>query len=137
MQEMKKWLDREAADSAGLRVHFPIEIRWSCSDDIWLSPSYGRDTCWIGVVTYRPYGLPMPYREFQEKFSSLLKSYGGRPHWAKQHVLGPKTLEVIYPKFKDFQQLLRRVDPSGVLLSENVRRHVVGENIPDRLFERR
>ncbi|KIR27416.1 D-arabinono-1,4-lactone oxidase [Cryptococcus deuterogattii 99/473] len=137
LQEMKKWLDREAADPAGLRVHFPIEIRWSCSDDIWLSPSYGRDTCWIGVVTYRPYGLSVPYREFQDKFSSLLQSYGGRPHWAKQHVLGPKTLEVIYPKFKDFQQVLRRVDPNGVLLSENVRRHVEGENIPHRMFERR
>lgn len=137
MQEMKKWLDREAADPAGLRVHFPIEIRWSCADDIWLSPSYGRDTCWIGVVTYRPYGLSVPYRQFHEKFSSLLKSYGGRPHWAKQHILGPKTLEVIYPKFKDFQQVLRRVDPSGVLLSENVRRHVQGESIPESLFERR
>lgn len=33
--------------------------------------------------------------------------------------------------------MLRRVDPNGVLLSENVRRHVEGENIPHRMFERR
>jgi hypothetical protein len=50
---MKVWLEKEAADPNGLRVHFPIEIRWSAADDIFLSPAYGRETCWIGVVTYR------------------------------------------------------------------------------------
>jgi L-gulonolactone oxidase len=50
---MRDWLDKEELDPNGLRVHFPIEIRWSCEDDIWLSPSYGRETTWIGVVTYR------------------------------------------------------------------------------------
>jgi L-gulonolactone oxidase len=53
LQEMREWLDKEASDPKGLRVHFPIEIRWSSADDIYLSPSYGRETCWIGVVTYR------------------------------------------------------------------------------------
>lgn len=53
MAEMRQWLDAEAAAPNGLRVHFPVEIRWSAADDIWLSPSYGRETTWIGVVTYR------------------------------------------------------------------------------------
>lgn len=50
---MREWLAKEAADPKGLRVHFPVEVRWSTSDDIWLSPSYGRETTWIGVVSYR------------------------------------------------------------------------------------
>ncbi|WVQ85003.1 hypothetical protein IAT38_007167 [Cryptococcus sp. DSM 104549] len=137
IQEMRRWLDREAADADGLRIHFPIEIRWSCADDIWLSPSYGRDTCWIGVVTYRPYGLAVPYRKFHEKFAALLASHGGRPHWAKQHALGPKQLGALYPKFEDFRQVLYRVDPKGIMRSENVRRHIDGEDVPERMFKTR
>ncbi len=53
LSEMRSWLAEEAAAHDGLRIHFPIEIRWTCEDDIWLSPSYGRETTWIGVVTYR------------------------------------------------------------------------------------
>ena len=32
-----------------LYVHFPIEIRWTKGEDIMLSPSYGRETCYIGM----------------------------------------------------------------------------------------
>ncbi|WRT67989.1 uncharacterized protein IL334_004964 [Kwoniella shivajii] len=137
LEEMRVWLNQEAADPNGLRVHFPIEIRWTAKDDIWLSPSYGRETCWIGVVTYRPYGLAVPYRKFHEKFASLLASHGGRPHWAKQHTLRPKDLEAVYPKFNDFKDVLHRVDPNGIMRSENVRRHIDGENVPDRVFKTR
>lgn len=50
---MHTWLAGEAADPNGIRVHFPIEIRWTSDDDIWLSPSYGRQTVYIGIVQYR------------------------------------------------------------------------------------
>ena len=53
LEELKEYIETEEADPNGLRVHFPVEIRWSKADDIPLSPSYGRETCWIGVVTYR------------------------------------------------------------------------------------
>jgi L-gulonolactone oxidase len=53
LQELREWLDGEAADPKGLRAHFPLEIRWSSADDIYLSPSYGRETTWIGIVSYR------------------------------------------------------------------------------------
>ena len=53
MDDLREWLAREASADNGLRAHFPIEIRWTCEDDIWLSPSFGRETTWIGVVTYR------------------------------------------------------------------------------------
>jgi hypothetical protein len=53
LEAINEWLEEERKSAKGLRVHFPIEVRWSCEDDIWLSPSYGKETCWIGVVTYR------------------------------------------------------------------------------------
>lgn len=39
-----------------LKVHFSVEVRFTKADDIWLSPSYGRDSAWIGIIMYRPYG---------------------------------------------------------------------------------
>lgn len=137
LSDMRSWLAAEAAAHDGLRIHFPVEIRWTCEDDIWLSPSYGRETTWIGFVTYRPYGLHMPYRQIHEKFAALLASHGGRPHWAKQHALKPRDLEALYPKFADFRRVIRRVDPDGLMRSEYVRRHLEGENIAERMFKGR
>ncbi|ORX37208.1 D-arabinono-1,4-lactone oxidase [Kockovaella imperatae] len=137
MSELRSWLQEEAERRNGIRVHFPIEIRWSCADDIWLSPSVDRDTTWIGVVTYRPYGLPVPYRQFQKRFSSICADHGGRPHWAKQHSLEPKSIENLYPNFSQYLQVLNRVDPQGILRSEYVKRHIEGVPISGRMFKKR
>lgn len=136
LRELREWYEAEAADANGIRVHFPVEIRWSAPDDIWLSPSYGRETVWIGIVTYRPYGLPVPYRKFQARFAEIAASHGGRPHWAKEHNLTPKGIEALYPKFGDFKAVLQRVDPEGVMRSEYVQRHIEGDDIATRLFKR-
>ena len=51
--EFRDWLDNEFADAKGIRPHFPIEIRFTDADDIWLSPGYGKRMCWIGIVQYK------------------------------------------------------------------------------------
>lgn len=89
------------------------------------------------VLTYRPYGLAVPYRKFHDKFASIVGSHGGRPHWAKEHVLKPKDLEALYPDFGKFKEVVARVDPAGIMRSEYVRRHIVGEDIPRRFFKER
>ncbi|KAI0742701.1 D-arabinono-1,4-lactone oxidase-domain-containing protein [Daedaleopsis nitida] len=58
--ELQKWLDEEFADPAGLRPHCPLEVRFSSADDIWLSPSNGQLTCWIGIVQYNLSSEPRP-----------------------------------------------------------------------------
>lgn len=90
-----------------LKVHFPVEIRFVDGDDVWMSPSYGRKTCYIGVIMYRwayciwfldcfgicaysttpllhrPYGKPVPYKKYWRAYEDVMRSLGGRPHWAK------------------------------------------------------
>lgn len=51
--EVREYLQKEQKNPHGIRPHFPIEIRFSAPDDIWLSPSYARQTCWIGIVQYK------------------------------------------------------------------------------------
>jgi L-gulonolactone oxidase len=139
LQDLHAWLAREFADPNGLRPHFPIEIRFSESDDIWLSPSNGQQTCWIGIVQYKPYGLEVPFRELFERFETILLRHGGRPHWAKAHRLRPDALRALYPRFDDFVRVLQTVDPHGMFRNEYVQRHIFGKTGPefdDEVFRR-
>ncbi|CAO3678863.1 unnamed protein product [Rhizopus microsporus] len=70
-----------------LKVHFPVEIRFVDEDDVWLSPANGRKTCYIGVIMYRPYGKPVPYKKYWKGYEDIMREYNGRPHWAKVYSL--------------------------------------------------
>ncbi|KAG8887889.1 D-arabinono-1,4-lactone oxidase [Tulasnella sp. 332] len=131
LEELREWLDNEHADPCGLRPHFPIEIRFSDSDDIWLSPSNGRRSCWIGIVQFKPYGVPVAYRQLFERFERIVSRHDGRPHWAKAHALVPEDFKRMYPKFDDFVTVLRKYDPEGMFVNPYIRRHVFGETGAD------
>ncbi|KZT66748.1 L-gulonolactone/D-arabinono-1,4-lactone oxidase [Daedalea quercina L-15889] len=131
LREMRDWLEREHADPHGLRPHFPIEIRFTDADDIWLSPSSGGKTCWIGIVQYKPYGCTVPYRKLFERYERIVARYGGRPHWAKAHHFRPDDLRRLYPRFDDFIRVLEDVDPRGMLRNEYVNRHLFGAQGPE------
>lgn len=108
---------------------FPIEIRFSKEDDIWLSPAYGRTSCWIGIVKYKPYAHPVPFSLLSSQFSSILANHGGRPHWAKTHSFSPSGLRALYPRFQDFIGVVERLDPRGRFRNEYIRRHLFGEDV--------
>ncbi|KAJ7136288.1 D-arabinono-1,4-lactone oxidase-domain-containing protein [Mycena filopes] len=137
LREIHDWMDAEAASPTGIRPHFPFELRFSGPDDIWLSPSYGQETCWIGIAQYKPYGFNVPYRRFFAGFEAIVARHNGRPHWAKAHHFGPSTMRRLYPRFDDFVRVMREVDPEGVFQNEYVRRHVLGEEVGERVFKRR
>ncbi|KAF9009551.1 D-arabinono-1,4-lactone oxidase-domain-containing protein [Cyathus striatus] len=128
LRQLRVWLRYEYNHPEGLRPHFPIEIRFSSGDDIWLSPSYGRPTCWIGIIQYRPYGFEVPYERLFNKFNAIMACNKGRPHWAKSHHLGPDTLQVLYPHFNDFVNVKVHEDPTGMFHNEYVRRHIIGSS---------
>ncbi|KAG8201926.1 hypothetical protein JTE90_027403 [Oedothorax gibbosus] len=78
------WQLREWVETIpDLYVHFPVEVRFSKADNIFLSPAFGRNTCYINVVMYRPYGKDVPYQEYFQAFERIMMEAGGRPHWAK------------------------------------------------------
>lgn len=94
-------------------VFFPFEVRVVKSDDIWLSPFNGRESCSIAV-----------HRFFQEDFKPLyaaveliLRKYGGRPHWGKLNTLSGADLEKLYSRWNDFKGLRQQLDPQGKFLN--------------------
>lgn len=134
LRELRDWLLEEHQDPNGLRPHFPVEIRFSAPDDIWLSPSNGQHTCWLGIVQYRPYGLDVTHKQIFERYESIVSRHHGRPHWAKAHRLRPSDLRTLYPRFDDFVRVLDEVDPLGIFRNPYVRRHIFGDELRDDAF---
>ncbi|XP_064557180.1 L-gulonolactone oxidase-like, partial [Zonotrichia leucophrys gambelii] len=67
----------------GIRAHFPVEIRFCRRDRIPLSPCFQRDSCYINVIMYRPYGRAVPLARYWLLYERIMRKHGGRPHWAK------------------------------------------------------
>ena len=104
------------------RVHFPIECRFVKGDSIWLSPAHGRDSALIAVHMYQG----MPYRPYFDAMEKIFRKYDGRPHWGKLHSLRSEELQILYPKWNDFQQLRLEMDPHSVFLTDHLKR-IFGE----------
>lgn len=125
---LRAWLDREHAKDDGVRTHFPVEVRFVDADGIWLSPSYGRRTCYIGLVQFRPYGLPVRYRRLFARFDALMRQFDGRPHWAKTHTSYRAELLTRFPHMRDWLEVVAHYDPQRVLVNPYVARHLLDEH---------
>ncbi len=99
-------------------VVFPIEFRYVRSDDIWLSPFYGRDGCTISIHQFHDF----PYQTYFDAIEPIFHRYEGRPHWGKLHRLNAGRLAGLYPRWRDFQEVRAALDPEGRLLNPHLRR---------------
>lgn len=89
---------------------FPVEVRFAAPDDAWLSMAHGRDTAYVAVHQFEG----MPYRDYFDAVGRIAAAAGGRPHWGKLHRLDAEALADRYPRFGDFLEQRRTVDPTGV-----------------------
>ena len=117
---------KQMISSQGMHVHYPVEVRFVKGDDIWCSPAYGRDTAYIGVIMFKPYGFSVPYRAYFDEFERIMAGLGGRPHWAKDFRFNAADMETAYPMWKNFQRLIHLLDPTGVFCNEWALRVVKG-----------
>lgn len=101
-----------------LFVHFPVEIRFVKKDDIWLSGAYGRDSCYIGIIMYRPYGFDVEYKKYFQDFEQIMFGLEGRPHWAKTFTLKPEDFKKMYPKWEDFRAVRQKLDPNKLFWND-------------------
>jgi hypothetical protein len=102
----------------GFNVHYPVEVRFVKGDDIWCSPAYGRDTAYIGIIMFKPYGFSVPFRQYFDEFEKVMARLGGRPHWAKDFRFTAGDMQAAYPMWGDFQKLTHLLDPKGTFSNE-------------------
>ncbi|MDG4803409.1 D-arabinono-1,4-lactone oxidase [Micromonospora sp. WMMD980] len=101
---------RRIVDRLPFKVLFPVEVRFTAADDIWLSHSYGRDSAYIAVHQY----VGMPYEPYFRAFEQVATELGGRPHWGKLHWRDAESLATAYPKFAAFLAVRDRLDPGRI-----------------------
>jgi FAD-linked oxidoreductase len=89
------------------RISFPVEVRVTPSDDVWLSTAYGRDSAYIAIHVFHS----APHEEYFNDVEAVMTSAGGRPHWGKMHTRDDAYLRGVYPRMDDFVALRDRLDP--------------------------
>ncbi|WP_278189860.1 D-arabinono-1,4-lactone oxidase [Brevibacterium sp. ZH18] len=101
---------RDAIESRGWSISFPLEVRSAAHDDVPLSTAYGRETMYIAVHRF----VKEDYAEYFRVVEQICRRHGGRPHWGKIHTLGAAELSDLYPRFDDFRELRRQLDPAAM-----------------------
>lgn len=101
---------KQMIEEKKFKVNFVVEIRFVKGDDIWLSPSYKRDVCYIAAYQHNV----RRWDEFLQCFEELMGQYDGRPHWGKEFKINPEVLKERYPMWNDFKDLMKKFDPKGV-----------------------
>jgi L-gulono-1,4-lactone dehydrogenase len=89
------------------RISFPIEVRVTPADDVWLSTAYRRDSAYIAMHVFHA----SPHHDYFRDMESVLIAAGGRPHWGKMHTTDSGYLREAYPRFADFLAVRDRLDP--------------------------
>lgn len=113
LREILKTIYDQAID-----VNFVLEYRYVGADDDWLSMSYG-DHPHATISIHR--AASEDYRPYFNVIEPIFWKYGGRPHWGKVHSLTHLELTELYPRFRDFMELRRELDPEGRMLNPHLR----------------
>jgi L-gulono-1,4-lactone dehydrogenase len=96
------------------KVQFPVEVRFTGPDDVWLSHGYGRDSAYVAVHQF----IGSPYEPYFRAVEAICEPLGGRPHWGKLHYRTAETLRPAYEKFDDFVAVRDRLDPARVFTND-------------------
>lgn len=92
-----------------------MDVRFVQKDNAWLSYAYKEDIVTMGCVS-RNAATADTYEAFKSVERIFLK-HGGRPHWGKRFAAKDAQLSKIYPKWEDFKELRRELDPTNKFLN--------------------
>ncbi|WP_404380806.1 FAD-binding protein [Knoellia locipacati] len=113
---LRAWID-----SHDVSLPFPVEVRSTGADDVWLSTAYERENAYVAVHQYHR----MDDGGVFAAFEAMVREHDGRPHWGKLHTLGAEDLARLYPRFADVQRVRDRVDPDRRFANEHLT-HLLG-----------
>jgi esterase/lipase len=106
------WVERNMKDIKLSEVH----VRFSAKSSVLLNPAHNRRTAWIDFNTVGK--TPSSYDTHVE-YIKVLKKYGGRPHWSKQHFENGAYIESVYSStvMDEIRRFRKLHDPNNILLS--------------------
>ncbi|MGC9665531.1 D-arabinono-1,4-lactone oxidase [Planosporangium sp. 12N6] len=97
------------------------EIRTVAADDLWLSPSYRRDSLALHFTWVKDAGAVLPVVAALEERLAPLEA---RPHWGKIFTIAPEVVRGRYKRMPDFADLRGRHDPAGTFRNDLLDRYL-------------
>ncbi len=97
-------------EANGWRISFPVEVRATAADDVWLSTANGRASSYIAVHRYHREDA----HDYFAAAEAIFRAHDGRPHWGKLNTRRAADLRTAYPHFDDFLAVRDRLDPDRV-----------------------
>lgn len=104
------------------KVHMPIEVRFAPKNNAALSMAANRDTCYIGIIAYKPFGKVLDYDLYFKDVHAIFAEHQGRPHWAKVNHYSKEELLKLYPSWSKFVSLKTKLDPKGRFMNDFLKR---------------
>ncbi|MCH9812828.1 MAG: FAD-binding protein [Epsilonproteobacteria bacterium] len=95
-------------------VDTPIEVRFVKADSYWMSPTQGKDSCFIGTKIHFPLRKKPEYFRYFSEVDAILLEYQGKPHWGKQFRITTEDFRQNYPKWDEFWQFVDENDPNKI-----------------------
>jgi alditol oxidase len=93
------------------------ELRTIAGDDLWLSPSYHRDSVALHFTWVPNEAAVVPVVTAMEQ---RLTPFGVRPHWGKVFTVPAADIDGQYERLPDFRALARQYDPAGKFRNQMV-----------------
>jgi L-gulono-1,4-lactone dehydrogenase len=96
--------------------HYPICVRRILPDTTLLSMTSGGDKDWysISLISYHRSGQRGGFLETMSFLSrAMARLFAARPHWGKHNPLPAAELVKLYPEFRRFVEVCRKLDPQG------------------------
>jgi alditol oxidase len=97
------------------------EIRTVAADELWLSPSYQRDTVAFHFTWVKDWAAVGPAVARVEERLAPLRA---RPHWGKVFAMSPEAVPGAYQRLDDFRQLMLGFDPAGKFRNDLLDRYL-------------
>lgn len=95
------------------------ELRTIAADELWLSPSYRRDSVAIHFTWIKDIAAVTPVLA---RIEEQLAPFAARPHWGKVFTTNPDVVAGLYERLPDFIKLAARYDPNGTFRNDFVDR---------------
>lgn len=102
---------------------FITELRTIAADNLWMSMAYQRDSLAIHF-TWKPEWPAV--KQLLPLIEAQLAPFHPRPHWAKLFTLPHAHLQQAYPKFSEFQSLVKHYDPTERFRNEFLSKNLYG-----------
>jgi hypothetical protein len=100
---------------SNLYVDSPIALRFEKQSEAYMAMDCDVDSCFLDIPTL----FDAPYsNQMLDFMQDAMLELGGRPHWGKINNRRPEIVSAFYPKFPQWTQIRKKLDPNTIFSND-------------------